>query len=217
MDVVYLADQGSARFKQDRLAVDVVCAGDSITGWNNFGPVQSWPFPTYPQFLQKMFGLSAADGGIAGEISDNGLGHVRRYLDLFPNSDYFIIGFGTNDLAAGFELESTSEKIIENLGRMVDEVREREKLPILFNVPNANESMFPPDIAEDTHHRRVYHNQRLKKFCDEHSIPLADICSHLRDEHFGDELHPNEQGAKIIAEVVYGVLVAVSRKPESDE
>ncbi len=217
MDVVYLADQGNVRFKQDRLVVDVVCVGDSITGWNNFGPVQSWPYPTYPQFLQQMFGLRAADGGIAGEVSDNGLGHVRRYLDLFPNSDYFVIGFGTNDLGTGSELESASERIIENLGRMVDEVQERGKLPILFNVPYANESMFPRDIAEDTHRRRDYHNERLRAFCQQHSIPLADICSPLRDEHLADELHPNESGAKIIADVVYRVLVAVSRRRESDE
>jgi lysophospholipase L1-like esterase len=57
----------------------------------------------------------------------------------------------------------------------------------------------------------------LGAFCQQHSIPLADICSHLRDEHLADELHPNEAGAKIIADVVYRVLVAVSRMRESDE
>ena len=37
-------------------------------------------------------------------------------------------------------------------------------------------------------------------------IPLADICTLLRDEHFGDELHPNGRGAKIIAEAVFQSL-----------
>jgi len=54
--------------------------------------------------------------------------------------------------------------------------------------------------------KRDYHNARLKEFCDRHQIPLADICSRLRDEHFGDELHPNDQGAKIIAEEFREVL-----------
>ena len=40
----------------------------------------------------------------------------------------------------------------------------------------------------------------------EAGIPLADICRLLRDEHFGDELHPNDRGAKIIAEAVFQVL-----------
>ena len=57
-----------------------------------------------------------------------------------------------------------------------------------------------------THAKRDFHNPRLKSFCDEHGIPLADICSLLRDEHFGDELHPNDRGAKIIAEAVFQVL-----------
>jgi lysophospholipase L1-like esterase len=35
---------------------------------------------------------------------------------------------------------------------------------------------------------------------------LADICSLLHDEHFGDALHPNGNGAKIIAEAVFQVL-----------
>jgi lysophospholipase L1-like esterase len=34
----------------------------------------------------------------------------------------------------------------------------------------------------------------------------VDVCSRLREEHFADELHPNEEGARIIAEEVYRVL-----------
>jgi lysophospholipase L1-like esterase len=76
----------------------------------------------------------------------------------------------------------------------------------LFNVPQVNERAFSPRIATEIHGKRDYHNPRLKAFCDEHGIPLADICSPLRDEHFGDELHPNGRGAKIIADAVFQVL-----------
>jgi len=38
--VVYLAGLDRPSLDEDRLAVDVVCAGDSITGWNNFGPAE---------------------------------------------------------------------------------------------------------------------------------------------------------------------------------
>jgi len=227
MEVVYLADLNHPAFEQDRLAVDVVCAGDSITGWNNFGPIQYWPYPTYPCFLQQScesLGLRVADGGIAGEVSDNGPGHVRRYLDLFPNSRYFVIGFGTNDLGTWPDLESTSRRIIETLSKMVQAVRDQGKLPMLFNIPYANESMFAPHIARDTHEKRDYHNGRLTDYCQQNEVPLADICSHLRDEHLGDELHPNEAGARIIAQQVFEVLRLVlgagtpspQRKPHED-
>jgi hypothetical protein len=81
---VYLADRKSPSFQAGRSSVDVVCAGDSITGWNNIGEVEGWPFPTYPESLQRLCepsGLTVANCGIAGEVSPNGIGHVRDYLE----------------------------------------------------------------------------------------------------------------------------------------
>ena len=109
-----------------------MCAGDSITGWNNFGAVREWPYRTYPEFLQHLCEpslftssrLSVANGGIAGEVSQNGVGQVRDYLNLFPNARYFMIGYGTNDLGLWPEVETTSPRIVEHLDRMVRAVRD---------------------------------------------------------------------------------------------
>ena len=27
------------------LTLQIVCVGDSLTGWNNYGPVNCWPYP----------------------------------------------------------------------------------------------------------------------------------------------------------------------------
>ncbi len=212
MSVLYVAERDSDSFQGKRGVVDVVCAGDSLTGWNNEGPIQYWPYPTYPQFLVELAQpLRIANGGIAGEISENGIGQVRDYLDLFPNARSFIIAYGTNDLGMWPDTEQTSRRIIENLDWMVRAVGERGKKAMLFNVPYVNEAMFPLSIAKDSHQKRDYHNARLKEYCDQHGIPLADICSHLRDKHFADELHPNGAGARIIAEEVFKVLRAVHK------
>lgn len=211
-DLLYVADQDTPSFRAGRKSIDLVCAGDSITGWNNFGAVSYWPYPTYPEFLQhkcESLGLRIANGGIAGEISQNGIGQVWDYLELFPGARYFIVGYGTNDLGTWPDLEATSSQIIENLDQMVSAVLEHGRKPILLNVPYANESVLPPEVAQDTHRRRDYHNLRLEEFCDRRELPLVNICSHLRDGHFGDELHPNEAGARVIAEEVYKVLRSV--------
>ena len=186
-----------------------MCAGDSITGWNNFGRVTSWPNRTYPEFLQRLCepsGLMVANGGIAGEVSQNGIGQVQEYLELFPNARYFVVGYGTNDLGIWPRVEQTSPRIIENLDRMVTAIRDGGREPMLLNVPQANESLFPRHDAEDLHRMRDYHNDRLRAYCVRGRVPLADICSKLRDEHFADELHPNEKGAQIIAEEVFRLL-----------
>jgi len=49
-----LFDDESDVFQADRIPFDVVCAGDSLTGWGNFGPPSSWPFRCYPEFLQVL-------------------------------------------------------------------------------------------------------------------------------------------------------------------
>jgi len=54
--MLYIVDSGTRDFEQARTAVDVVCAGDSLTGWNNIGRPHEWPYPTYPQYLEEMCG-----------------------------------------------------------------------------------------------------------------------------------------------------------------
>ncbi len=210
--VVYVADRGTPSFQTARLSADVVCAGDSITGWNNFGNVRDWPYCTYPEFLQGLcesLGLRIANGGIAAEVSPNGVGQVRDYLGLFPNARYFAVGYGTNDLGMWSEVEQTSPRIIDNLHRMVRAIRDGGRQPILLNVPYANESMFTRRVAEDLHRTRDYHNECLTAHCLENHVPLVDIASKLRDEHFADELHPNDEGAQVIATEVFRVLSEV--------
>jgi len=209
---LYVAQRGTQSFQTARLSADVVCAGDSITGWNNFGDVRDWPYRTYPEFLQPLcepLGLSIANGGIAGEVSPNGVGQVQDYLGLFPNARYFVVGYGTNDLGMWPDVERTSSRIIENLDQMVRAIRDGGRQPILLNVLYANESMFPRRISEDLHRMRDYHNERLTGYCLKDQIPLVDIASKLRDEHFGDELHPNDEGAQVIATEVFRVLSEV--------
>ena len=214
--VLYIADRGMPSFQAARLSADIVCAGDSITGWNNFGGVRDWPYRTYPEFLQGLcecLGLTVANGGIAGEVSPNGLGQVRDYLSLFPNAWYFVVGYGTNDLGMWPEVERTSPRIIENLDRMARSIRDCGRQPIFLNVPYANESMFPRKVAGDLHRTRDFHNERLTVYCLEKHVPLVDIASKLRDEHFADELHPNDEGAQVIAQEVFGVLRVCSKSP----
>ena len=93
-----------------------------------------WPYRTYPEFLQRLCdppGLTVANGGVAGEVSANGLGQVRDYLDLFPNARFFVVGYGTNDLGMWPDVERTSPRIIGNLDGMVKAVRDGGRRPIL--------------------------------------------------------------------------------------
>ena len=92
---------------------------------------------------------------------------------------------------------------------MVRAIRDSGRQPILLNVPYANESMFPRRIAEKLRNNRDYHNDKLRDYCLKNHVPLVDIALKLRDEHFADELHPNDEGAQVIATEVFRVLSEV--------
>jgi lysophospholipase L1-like esterase len=67
--------------------------------------------------------------------------------------------------------------------------------------------MFPRRIAKNLHAIREFHNDGVTAYCLEHQVPLVDIASKIRDEHFADELHPNDEGAQVIAQEVFQVLI----------
>ena len=84
--ILYLVDRDTPSFRTGRTAVDVVCAGASITGWNNHGGVLNWPYRTYPEFLLEGCappGLNLANGGIAGEIRERHRAGAH-YLPVIP-------------------------------------------------------------------------------------------------------------------------------------
>ena len=148
--IIYTVDQGSIGFEYGRLDVSIVSAGDSLTGWNNNGPHDYWPFPTYPDELQRLsepLGLRVANGGIAGEVSDNGPKQVQDYLKLFPNARYVVMGMGTNDLAIIPDTGTASRRILDNLDQVVQSVLDHGMQPILFNVPHVNEAVFPDSMV----------------------------------------------------------------------
>ncbi len=46
MDVRYVVERDTAAFEAARTTVGMVCADDSLTGWNNFGPAAQWSYRT---------------------------------------------------------------------------------------------------------------------------------------------------------------------------
>lgn len=88
--VLYLADRNHPRFDLLHSGVDVVCAGDSLTGWNNFGGVECWPYPTYPEALGVLCesaGLTVANCGIAGRRAPTGSIESGAIWPCFPTPD----------------------------------------------------------------------------------------------------------------------------------
>ena len=210
------ADDDPKRFRERSAEAEVVCAGDSITGWNNFGPASSWPFRTYPRFLQAKIGDAGlawrvADAGIAGETSAGGVSLVRRCLGEFPRATWFAIGFGANDLAGAPFGGGVSDLVISHLDRMVRMVMESGRTAVLLEVTPADEGPFLGGLPEGLAGGAIEsHNAALRRFAAAEGIAVADLYSRIGPGFLGDGVHPTAEGARIIAG---GVFEALSRDP----
>ncbi|MFA5856755.1 MAG: SGNH/GDSL hydrolase family protein [Candidatus Pacearchaeota archaeon] len=201
MGLLKYLDKDLNDFESRANNVVIVCAGDSITGYNNSREkeIQRITVLTYPQFLaDELKENNIADCGIAGQFSRYALSDVRLYLDNFKNSTHFVIGYGTNDLAT----KVPSEIILGNMKTIIQNLLEREKTPLVLNVPYANKSNFSTNGLDRIKKQRDYHNQGLANLCKERNVQMIDICSLLGDSHFTDAIHPDIIGAKLIAKEV---------------
>lgn len=202
--ILYLSDLEKPEFEQAREQVQIVCAGDSITGWNN---AREMSIPTYPQYLQELVELQLVDAGIAGQFIEQGIHDVRRYISLFPNAKQFIVGYGTNDLGmSGDNYEFVSSEIMRFMEGIIWNLNSNNIKPILINVPNINSRKFSRGTFGLSELQREYHNSQLEAYCKKKNISLVDICSKLKDKHFHDALHPNSEGARVIAQEIYKLI-----------
>jgi lysophospholipase L1-like esterase len=191
-----------AEIARERIArIRVVCVGDSLTGWNNVGVQETWPFPVYPTHLDSE-AEEVANFGIAGGESKIAQGLAEMALKQLPNSQIYVIGFGTNDLGMNNDHVRTSRYIISNLSAAIDTLTEAGKKVILLNVPQAKLIAFPEYTRRSITAKREYHNGRLMELGAGRGIPVVDIYTGMKDEYFGDNLHTNTAGAKFIAERV---------------
>ena len=191
----------------------IVCVGDSLTGYNNFGEL--CPVPTYPAFLQEMLAPNGRapvvlNSGQAGEVSGMAAHLTREYLRLCPGATHMVIAFGTNDLGqveGGMaEAEARSEMVIRNLRDAFSTARAAGSQVLCFNVPDLNASLLGEKMFAFASQIRDLHNRRLAEYCTANQVALADIRSLLRVEHFADALHPNAAGARLIAEAVCSLI-----------
>ena len=151
--------------------------------------------------------------GFSGDTSADGLTRLPDILSNYPEADYFLILFGTNDAWAptqsGLGLqageENYSETFKDNMQQMITMVEEAGKIPYLAKIPAAyGESAYlNPAIQE--------YNQVIDELISENSINVVapDLYTYFSDnpsELSSDGLHPDGTGYQSIAQLWFDAL-----------
>jgi lysophospholipase L1-like esterase len=171
----------------DSFAADVVvCFGDSITAGYEGGSATA-----YPNYLQNMLDATAFTVVNAGKGGEDTYSGVKRFASVLATYQprYVIIMEGANDVVERISSSATSF----NLADMAKQAKDAGATPIMSTItPNEGASYTPEN-----------YNPGIIQAASDNGVTLVDTYSRVAADwatlNF-DGMHPNSDGAYIIAE-----------------
>jgi lysophospholipase L1-like esterase len=175
----------------------VACVGDSIT-----------ELTQYPEDLQNMLGANSTvmNFGVTGSTVD--FNSVKPYIfqDAFQEAKAFlptivIILLGTNDARA--DVYPFIGSFVHDYEQLISQFQTLKSKPQIFLVKP------PPIFSNDLNISSVDLLQgvipNIEQVAKETKLPLVDVHAPLtkHPEYFPDGVHPNDEGAGIIATQIY--------------
>lgn len=168
----------------------IVAFGDSLT----YGTGVNSTTQSYPTILSQLTGITVINKGIPGEISQLGL---ERLADVLQETqpDLVILCHGGNDLIK----KLNRQQLKNNLEQMIIQIQESGAELVLIGVPSFNIMLKVPDLYQ--------------QLAEQYTIPidLTILPKIERDSSLkSDQIHPNAQGYKLMAERIYQLLEKAS-------
>jgi acyl-CoA thioesterase I len=179
---VFLCGCEASVANRDSQGTTIVCFGDSLTV--GYGAEKG---KDYPSVLRSQVDLPVINAGVGG----NTTGQALRRLDsdvLSHDPKIVIITLGCNDFLRGIPEEET----LKNMETIVDRIQLRGALVVLTVVQTG---LFGDAYTED--YKKL---GRKKRFVVIPNI-LKDIIFDPRYKY--DQIHPNSEGYRIMAERIY--------------
>jgi len=185
--------------KQARL-INVACVGDSITEWS-----------AYTTDLQALLGkdYSVGNFGVAGSaVSTSGNKPYMKQSAFQEAKDFkpsiIVIMLGTNDA----HTHQSTSSFASDYEHLVNEYSVLDSQPRIYLVK-------PPPIFENELELSGTNLQEevlpsIEHVANEFDLPMVDVNTALTDhpEYFEDGVHPNNEGAMVIANEVWEALTA---------
>lgn len=180
----------------------VACVGDSITA-----------FSGYPTDLQALLGNASLVGNFGVSGSTVSLGSIEPYMrenatravaDFQPS--VVVIILGTNDARA--DVYPYTGNFTTDYKKLIDQFQQLESHPKIYLA-------IPPPVYENSINISSSHLTeeiipKIRQVAAETGLTLIDTNTPLLNHHdyFVDGVHPNNQGAKVIAQTVYQAIAA---------
>ncbi|HEY0320952.1 MAG TPA: arylesterase [Pyrinomonadaceae bacterium] len=173
----------------------IVAFGDSLTAGLGLTAAES-----YPSILQKKlesdgYQYEVVNAGVSGDTSAGGL----RRIDWALEGDvrFLILELGANDLLRGQPVKEMKK----NLEQIIERAQARGVVVLLAG-------MYAPTNAGADYQREV--QQAFQSLASERRVTLIpfflDRVAGIESLNQADGIHPNAEGARIVADTVYTTL-----------
>lgn len=171
--------------------------GNSLSA--GYGLAEGESFPDRIQEKLDSFGYryKVVNAGVSGETTADGAGRIDWVLG--QDMDIFVLELGGNDILRGVDLEYTEK----NLRTIIERVRSKDpNIQIILAGMQA-----PPNMGMEYSKGLAALYPQLAKEYDAGLIPfLLDIVGGNPDLNQPDAIHPNVEGARIVANTVWKTL-----------
>ncbi|MBR2417762.1 MAG: hypothetical protein IKB12_03930 [Clostridia bacterium] len=201
-------------YKEGQLKV--ACVGDSVTYGHS---VSSWSKSNYPALLGSFLGdgYNVCNFGVSGStVQDSGDQPYTKTKAYTSSKEYgadiLVFMMGSNDSKP--ENWKGEEAFIESYNKLLDSYLQEDKKPSVYlcTVPTA---FFPEGVASGLTNYDIQPEyveavaDIIKEIAKERNLPVIDInaLTENRRDLFGkDNVHPNNDGARAIAEEVLSAI-----------
>jgi acyl-CoA thioesterase-1 len=173
----------------------IVALGDSVTAGLGLVETQTFPYLLQRKIDHEGYEFEVENAGVTGDTSAGGL----RRLDWALQGEVrvLIVALGANDGLRGLSVAEMKK----NLDQIIQRAKDRGITVILAGMEA------PPNFGQEyaTAFRQVYRDLALKHGVVFVPFLLDKVAGHSALNQ-GDGIHPNAQGAQIIADTVWAVL-----------
>ena len=177
----------------------ILFLGDSLTAGYGLAENQSPPALIGKKIQAANLSYSVINAGRSGDTTAGGLARLDWYLKEEQKIQHFIIGLGSNDSMLGFEIST----IEGNLQKIISKVKQFDKKIKIYLWEMYTFSNLGPKYAQKYH--KLFGKLARKNKIILLPFPPKGVATNVKMNQ-SDGVHPNAQGAEILAKNIWKVL-----------
>ena len=174
----------------------IIAFGDSLTAGFGLSEKESYPYLLQEKLKADGFDFEVINAGVSGDTSLGGLERSDWVLDQ-ENAKILILELGANDLIRGVPVA----RMKENLDKIIRKAKAKNLKVLLCGM------LAPPTMGQQ--YQRDY-TVAFPDLADEHKVEflpfLLENIALKKELNQADGIHPNADGAKIMADNIYRAL-----------